>query len=134
MRDTIAREVIFSPSPWEPQMGYSRGVRMGDLVFIAGTVAADGAGNAQGNDAREQTRYVIEKIRTSLRRLGAELEDVVATSTHLSDFRHFDDYAGAFHAYFGAITPVNTTVQATLVKPEFLVEISAIAVLSGDGR
>ncbi|MEV4221988.1 RidA family protein [Nonomuraea sp. NPDC049725] len=125
------KKIIFSASPWEPQMGYSRGVRIGNQVFIAGTVAADGEGNAVGHDAFAQTEFIIEKIQTSLRRLGAELEDVVSTTTHLTDFAHFDDYARAFQKYFGHITPVNTTVAVALVKPEFLVEITATAILPG---
>jgi enamine deaminase RidA (YjgF/YER057c/UK114 family) len=124
------RRVIFSPSIWEPQMGYARGLRTGSLVFIAGTVAADGEGRVQGLDAYEQTQFVIRKIRASLRRLDADLGDVVSTVTHLSSFAHFDDYARAFKEHFGGVTPVNTTVQAGLVRPDLFVEITATAVTS----
>lgn len=123
------KQVVFSESVWETQMGYARGVRRGDQVFVAGTVAADGTGAAQGSDAYSQTVFIIRKIQRTLKELGANLEDVVSTATHLSDFKYFDDYSRAFKETFGVIAPVNTTVQAALVRPEFLVEITATAIL-----
>ncbi|MFI9171474.1 RidA family protein [Streptomyces lincolnensis] len=123
------RETIWSSSVWEPQMGYARGVRVGNQIFIAGTVAADGEGNPQGHDAYAQSDFIIRKIRDALRDLGADLEHVVSTVTHLSDFAHFDDYARVHKKYFGETPPVNTTVQADLVKPYFLVEITATAIV-----
>jgi len=110
-------------------MGYSRGIRVGNMVFLAGTAATDGEGRVQGADAFSQTDFIIRKIQASLRELDAELEHIVSTITHLSDMAHFDDYARAHRQYFDEITPVNTTVQATLVRPEFLVEITATAVI-----
>ncbi len=123
------RQVVFSPSPWEPQIGYARGVRVGSLVFIAGTVAADGDGNAVGNDAYSQTVFIIKKIQAALHEFGADLKHVVSTITHLADFQHFDDYARGFKQYFDDVTPTNTTVAAKLVKPEFFVEITVHAVV-----
>ncbi|MEV0323223.1 RidA family protein [Streptomyces sp. NPDC050658] len=128
--DPVGTKIVFSESIWETQMGYARGVRRGNQIFIAGTVAADGKGEAQGDDAYDQTVFIIRKIQRSLRELGAELTDVVSTATHLSDFRHFDDYSRAFKEFFGEITPVNTTVQVALVRPELVVEITATAVVS----
>lgn len=124
-----ARQVVSSPSTWEPKLGYSRGVRVGNQIFIAGTAATDGEDRVHGEDAYTQTEFIIRKIQSALRELGAGLEDVVSTVTHLSDVAHFDDYARAHRHYFGATRPVNTTVQATLVRPEFLVEITATAVV-----
>jgi enamine deaminase RidA (YjgF/YER057c/UK114 family) len=124
-----ARRSVSSPSTWEPRLGYSRGVRIGDHVFIAGTAATDGEDRVCGDDAYSQTDFIIRKIRGALRDLGADLDDVVSTVTHLSDVAHFEDYARAHREYFGDIRPVNTTVQATLVRPELLVEITATAVV-----
>lgn len=124
-----ARQVTFSPSQFEPRMGYSRGVRVGDLVFIAGTAAVDGDGRVQGTDAYAQTDFIIRKIQAALRELGGDLEDVVSTVTHLSDAAHFDDYARAHKRHFGHVTPVNTTVLASLIRPDLLVEITATAVV-----
>jgi len=127
--NSAKRETVFSDAKWEPQMGYARGVRVGDHVFIAGTVASDAEGNPQGDDAYHQTEFVIQKIQRALRDLGADLNQVVSTVTHLADFRHFDEYARAHKNYFGAAPPVNTTVQAQLVQPHFLVEITATAMV-----
>src|SRR5262245_46345863 len=124
------RAAVFSASVWEPQMGYARAVRVGSLIFVAGTVAADGQGNTVGRTAGEQTDFVIRKIRAALRELGGDLRHVVRTDTFLVDFAHFDEYAAVHRRYFGEAPPVNTTVQcARLVRPDQLVEISAVAVL-----
>lgn len=123
------RTMVSSPSTWEPRLGYSRGVRVGNQVFIAGTTAIDGEDRVQGADAYSQTDFIIQKIRAALHDLGASLEDVVSTVTYLSDVAHFDDYARAHREYFGEIRPVNTTVQAALVRPDLMVEISATAVI-----
>jgi enamine deaminase RidA (YjgF/YER057c/UK114 family) len=125
----VDRRRVSSPSTWEPRLGYSRGVRVGNQIFIAGTAATDGEDRVQGEDAYAQTDFIIRKIQAALHELGADLEDVVSTVTHLSDVAHFDDYARAHRKYFGEIRPVNTTVQAALVRPEFLVEITATAVI-----
>lgn len=129
-RRAVARETVYSDSLWESQMGYARGVRAGNHVYIAGTVASDGQGKAQGKDAYEQTDFIIRKIRRALNQLGADLHDVVSTVTHLSDFAHFDDYARAHKEHFGRVPPVNTTVQAELVRPHFLVEVTATAIVA----
>src|SRR5262245_22027224 len=89
------RQVVSSPSTWEPKLGYSRGVRVGNQIYIAGTAATDGEDRVQGADAYSQTDFIIRKIQTALRELGADLEHVVSTVTHLSDVAHFDDYARA---------------------------------------
>lgn len=124
--------VVNSPSKWESQMGYSRGVRKGNMVFVAGTAAADGKGGTVGTSVEEQTDYIIKKIKCTLVMLGATLNDVVRTDTFLTDFKYFDGYASIHKKYFGNITPVNTTVACNrLVNSDHLVEISAIAVIDG---
>jgi enamine deaminase RidA (YjgF/YER057c/UK114 family) len=129
-KDTSSgRQTVFSPSTWEPRLGYSRGIRIGNQIFIAGTAAIDGEDRIQGADAYAQTDFIIRKIQQALRELGADLRDVVSTVTHLTDIAHVEDYARAHRQYFGDIRPVNTTVLAALVRPEFLVEITATAVL-----
>ena len=70
---SAVRETVFSESLWESQMGYARGVRVGNQVYIAGTVASDGEGNAQGEDAYTQTDFIIRKIQRALKELGADL-------------------------------------------------------------
>lgn len=125
-----SRKMVSSPSTWEPKLGYARGVRVGNQIFIAGTAAVDGEDRIQGDNAYSQTDFIIRKIRAALHELGAGLDDVVSTVTYLSDVAHFDGYARAHQKYFGEIRPVNTTVQAALVRPELLVEITATAVIA----
>jgi enamine deaminase RidA (YjgF/YER057c/UK114 family) len=105
-------------------------VRVGNQIFIAGTAATDGEDRIQGSDAYSQTCFIIDKIQQALRQLDADLTDVVSTVTYLADIAHFDGYARAHREYFGEIKPVNTTVQAALVRPELLVEITATAVVA----
>lgn len=124
------RQTVSSPSRWEPVLGYSRGVRVGNQIFIAGTAATDGEDRVRGIDAYSQTEFIVGKIQAALRELGGDLADVVSTVTHLVDMAHFDDYARAYREHFGSIRPVNTTVIAALVRPEFLVEITATAVIA----
>lgn len=123
------KQLVFSPSRYEPQMGYSRGIRVGNQIFVAGTTAIDANGRACAEDVGAQTDYVIRKIQATLRQLGGELRHVVSTVTHLTDLSYFDDYAQVFQKYFADITPVNTTVEAPLLRPELLVEITATAVV-----
>ncbi|MBN3816768.1 RidA family protein [Paraburkholderia sp. Se-20369] len=126
-----SRQTVLSPSHWENQMGYARGKRVGNHVFIAGCVASDGVERVIGDDAYAQTDFIIRKIEKYLNELGAELSDVVSTVTHLTDFAHFDDYCRAFHQHFHAIRPVNTTVAVkSLVEPRHYVEITATAIIS----
>ena len=123
------KQIVFSPSPYERQSGYSRAIRTGNVVFVAGTTAAGADGKACVAGVAAQTDYVIRKIQAALRELGADLHHVVSTVTHLADVGYYDEYAEQFLKHFAEITPVNTTVQAPLLKPEFLVEITATAVV-----
>ena len=128
--DRPSRSTVFSPSKWENQIGYARGVRVNNLVMIAGTVAADGSGAAQGAGAYDQTVFILRKIEKALNELGATLADVISTTTYLVKFDDFDEYARAHKEFFDTVRPVNTTVACSaLVRPELLVEISAIALL-----
>lgn len=124
------RKTVLSPSFWEDKMGYARGKRVGNHVYIAGCVASDGNAAVIGNDAYEQTAFIIAKIEKYLNELGAELSDVVSTVTHLTGFEHFDDYCRAFSERFRDIRPVNTTVAVkSLVEPRHYVEITATAIV-----
>lgn len=124
------RIAVSTPLVWESKMGYARGVRVGTLIFIAGTVAADDRGVTVGCTIAQQTDFIIRKIRAALNELGGELRHVVRTDAFLVDFADFDGYAEVHRRYFGEVPPVNTTVQcAGLVNQDHLVEISAIAVI-----
>jgi enamine deaminase RidA (YjgF/YER057c/UK114 family) len=123
------RRLISSGSKWEPLVGYSRAVRAGNLVYVAGTtgVLEDGSVPA---DAYGQARRALEIIRQALEQAGARLEDVTRTRMFVTDIGRFDEIARAHGEVFSAIRPVTTMVEVKrLVDPALLVEIEAEAVI-----
>ena len=118
------RQNISSESPWEELVGYSRAVRVGHVVEVAGTTArADGA--------YEQTRLILEKIGDALRATGATFADVVRTRIYVTDISLWPAVGHAHAEVFGAVRPASTMVQvAALIDPELLVEIEATAIIS----
>jgi enamine deaminase RidA (YjgF/YER057c/UK114 family) len=127
---------ISSGAPWEPVVGYSRAVRVGNLVEVAGTTAVDPAGEVIGpGDASQQTRYILSKIEKALAEAGATLEDVVRTRIFVTDIRQWEAIGRAHGEFFRDIRPAATMVQVqALISPELLVEIEATAVISPSGQ
>jgi enamine deaminase RidA (YjgF/YER057c/UK114 family) len=125
------RKLISSGTPWEAAAGYSRAVRIGSLVYVAGTTASDEQGNVIGaGNVYMQTVYVIEKINRALREADASLDDVVRTRTFITDISRWKEFAKAHGEFFGAIRPVSTLVQvAALIDPAHLVEMEVDAVI-----
>jgi enamine deaminase RidA (YjgF/YER057c/UK114 family) len=118
-----------SGTPWEPVVGYSRVVRAGDLVLVAGTTAttADGAIAGLG-EASAQTRQALENVAAALALAGARLEDVVRTRMSVTDISLWEEIGRAHGEVFGEIRPVTAMVQvAALIDPRMLVEIEAEA-------
>ncbi len=102
-------------------------------VYIAGQLARDAQGNLVGKgDIQAQLRQVCENIKAAVTAAGGTLADVVQTSTFVTDWAEFRTALDVRHEYFGSVLPTSTTVQVSaLASPDFLVEISAIAVLEG---
>jgi enamine deaminase RidA (YjgF/YER057c/UK114 family) len=120
-----------SGAKWEDIVGYSRAVRMGNIVEVTGTVAVDennhvvGAGNAY-----EQTVYIIKKIEQVLKRAGAGLEHVIRTRMFVTDISRWEEYGKAHGEFFGEIRPCTSMIEVKgLIGPEFLVEIEATAIV-----
>ena len=137
MSQTIRR--ASSGAPWEERYGYSRAVRVGDLIFVAGTSAtgADGQPVAAG-DPHAQTIFILRKIERALRGVGATLADVVRARYWVTDIGHADLVGRAHAELLGGVRPAMTMAEVSaLMLPEHLVEIEIDAVArsreTGDG-
>jgi len=129
----MPRQLISSNTPFERIAGYSRAVRVGNLVFVAGTTASDATGQVQHpGDAAAQTRYALRKIEAALIEAGASLGDVVRTRIFVRNIDDWEAVARAHGSVFGDIRPANSLVRAEPIKPEMLVEIEADAVISAE--
>jgi enamine deaminase RidA (YjgF/YER057c/UK114 family) len=121
-----------SGAKWEEIVGYSRAVRMGNIIEITGTVAVDENNNlVGGNNAYEQSKYIIQKIEKVLKRAGASLEHVIRTRMFVTDISRWEEYGKAHGEFFGEIKPCTTMVEVKgLISPEYLIEIEATAIVA----
>lgn len=131
MAEQVGRQLVSSGALWEPLVGYSRAVRVGSWVAVAGTTASDGAGGAVGGqDIGEQTREALRRIAEALDQAGATLEDVVRTRLFVTDIRRWEEVGRAHGEVFGAIRPASSMVEVSrLIDPVLLVEIEADAII-----
>jgi len=121
-----------SGAKWEEIVGYSRAVKMGNLIEVTGTVAVDDNSNLVGGDnAYEQTKFIIQKIEAILQRAGASLNDVVRTRMFVTDISRWEEYGKAHGEFFKDIKPCTTMVEVSkLISPEYLIEIEATAIIT----
>lgn len=124
------RITVSTGSSWETVVGYSRSVRVGNCVEVAGTTAMRDGKIVGIGDAYVQTVCVLEMIRESLEKVGATLSDVVRTRMFVTDISKWEEIGKAHGEFFRNIRPVTTMVEVkSLIEPELLIEIEAVAIV-----
>ena len=121
-----------SGAKWEDIVGYSRAVKIGNVIEVTGTVAVDENSLLVGqDDAYGQTKYIIEKIERVLQSAGASLKDVVRTRMFVTDISRWEEYGKAHGEFFKDIKPCTSMIEIKgLIAPEYLIEIEATAIIT----
>lgn len=125
----MKRQNISSGAIWEDIVGYSRAVRIGNLIEVAGTTAVDENGKTVGSgDAYAQSKFIFQKIENALQQAGASMNDVIRTRMFVTDISKWEEIGKAHGDFFKTIKPVTTMVEVkALINPELLVEIEVTA-------
>jgi enamine deaminase RidA (YjgF/YER057c/UK114 family) len=110
-------------------VGYSRAVRVGDVIEVSGTTAVQGDTVVGGSDIGLQTRFVLQKIESALAQAGGTMRDVVRTRIYVTDIRQWESVGRVHGEFFAEIKPASTMVEVScLIRPELMVEIEATAI------
>jgi enamine deaminase RidA (YjgF/YER057c/UK114 family) len=126
----MKRTLISSGAPWEATVGYSRAVRVGNMVFVAGTTAVDGETVIAPSNAYEQTRFILEKIAKALHEAGADMQHVVRTRMYVTNIADWPEIGRAHGEVFADIRPAATMVEVKgLINKDLVIEIEVDAVI-----
>jgi enamine deaminase RidA (YjgF/YER057c/UK114 family) len=134
MNETISkRRLVSTGSPYETVIGFSRAVRVGNIVAVGGTTAGSGGKPVAIGDPAAQTKAIIEIIAKALEDAGAGLKNVIRTRIYLVDIDHWEAVGRVHGEFFGAIRPASSILQVTrFINPDWLVEIEADAVVPAE--
>ena len=124
---------IKSGTIWEDKIGYSRAVRIGNLIEISGTAAIDDDRIIASGDPYQQTKFIIQKIEKAIVEAGGKMQDVIRTRIYVADINHWEDIGKAHGEFFKDIKPATSMIEVkSLIDPNFVVEIEATAIISYD--
>lgn len=125
------RHNFSSGAKWEDIVGYSRAVRVGNIIEITGTVASDEQGNVVGKDnPYEQTKYILQKIERVLHQAGGKLEHIIRTRMFVTDISRWEEYGKAHCEVFHSIKPCTSMIEISkLISREYMIEIEATAIV-----
>lgn len=127
------KQKIGSGTSWEKTVGYSRAIRVGNTIEVAGTTAMDGDQLVGQGDAYAQTKFIFEKIERALKDLGASLEDVVRTRMYVTNIEEWEEIGRAHGLFFKNIQPAATMLEVNrLINPNLKVEIEVSAILMSE--
>jgi enamine deaminase RidA (YjgF/YER057c/UK114 family) len=125
------RSNFSSGAVWEDAVGYSRAVKVGDLIEISGTTSVDIDKVLGAGDPYEQTKVIIEKFSSVLKEAGGSLSDIIRVRIYVVNIDHWEKISKAYSEYFRAIKPAATMVEVSaLITPELLVEMEATAMIN----
>lgn len=123
----MTREKVPAGNKWEPIVGFSRAVKVGNHIFVSGTTAVDFEANVIGlNDPYKQTVFIIKKIENALKTIGASLKDVVRTRIYTTNIDYWDEIGRAHGEFFHEIRPASSIIEIQrLIVEDMIVEIEA---------
>jgi enamine deaminase RidA (YjgF/YER057c/UK114 family) len=127
----MSRELFSSGAPWENTVGYSRAVRVGNVIEISGTTAVDGDAIIGKGDVYEQSVFIFKKIKSILEEAGSRMEDVVRTRMYVKDISEWEKVARAHSFFFKDIKPATSMIEVSnLIDKELLIEIEISAIVT----